>query len=61
MKQEVIGLNKCDALQPEEILEKVEALKNVSGKAVYAISAVALQGMQETLGALLKYIDKKED
>ncbi|RZI45412.1 GTPase ObgE [Candidatus Finniella inopinata] len=61
LKPEVIGLNKCDALQPEEIFEKVEALKKVSGKAVYAISAVAKQGVQETLGALLRYIDKQED
>ncbi|WP_298065597.1 GTPase ObgE [uncultured Acinetobacter sp.] len=61
LKPEVIALNKCDALQEEEIAEKVKALKKISGKPVHTISAVARRGVQETLGDLLKHIDVRED
>ena len=61
LKPEIIALNKCDALQEEEIVEKVKALEKISGKPVYTISAVAKKGVQETLGELLKYINVKED
>ena len=61
LKPEIIALNKCDALQEEEIVEKVKALEKISGKPVHTISAVAKKGVQETLGELLKYIDVKED
>ena len=61
LKPEVIALNKCDALSEEEIIEKMDILKKLSRKTVHAVSAVSKQGVQETLGDLLKHIDLKED
>jgi len=61
LKPEIIALNKCDALQEEEVIEKAKALEKISGKPVHTISAVAKKGVQETLGDLLKHIDVKED
>jgi len=60
-KPEVLAMNKCDALSEEEILEKVEALKAAGAKNIHCISAVAKQGVNEVLGDLLKFIDKKTD
>ncbi len=57
-KPEVVALNKCDALSEEEIEEKVAALEKVSGKKVYAISAVAKQGLFDCLIELNKYISR---
>jgi len=55
-KQEIVALNKCDALTPEEIKEKVKALKKASGKPVHAISAAAGMGVEELLRAMWKVI-----
>lgn len=60
-KPEVIALNKCDTLSAESIQEKLIALKQVSKKDVFALSAVAKHGVQEVLAALLHYIDIKKD
>ncbi|HEU5047608.1 MAG TPA: GTPase ObgE [Rickettsiales bacterium] len=55
-KQEIVALNKCDALTPEDIKEKVKALKKASGKPVHAISAAAGMGVEELLRAMWKVI-----
>ena len=55
-KPEIIALNKCDALLPEEIEAKVKALKKATKKTVHAMSAISRQGVQEVLYALVKNI-----
>lgn len=45
-KEEIIALNKCDALLEEEIEEKRALLEEVSGKEVFTISAVAGSGVE---------------
>jgi GTP-binding protein len=60
-KPEVLALNKCDALNEDEIKEKVKVLKKLSKAKVHTISAVARQGTQEVLGDLLQYIGVKAE
>ena len=55
-KAEIIALNKCDALLPEEIEAKVKALKKATKKPIFAMSGVSRQGVQEVLYALVKYV-----
>lgn len=57
-KPEVIALNKCDALTEDEIQEKIEALHKATGKKIYAMSAVARQGIFDCLLELNKYITR---
>ena len=58
LKPEVVALNKCDALDDEEIAKKQKALEKASGKKVFAISAVARQGIWECLSEVNKYITR---
>jgi GTP-binding protein len=53
-KAEIIALNKCDALTPAEIKRKVTALKKVSRKEVYPMSAVARSGVDAVLQLMAK-------
>ena len=55
-KAEIIALNKIDALDTAEVKKKIAALKRVSKKDVYAISAVARQGTDEILQLLAKKV-----
>lgn len=55
-KTEIIAINKCDALTPEMIKEKVKLLKKASGKKIYQISAAAGIGIEELLGDMWKII-----
>lgn len=55
-KPEVIALNKCDALTPEDIKEKLEALEAASGAKVFPLSGVSGIGLKPVLGALLEHI-----
>jgi len=55
-KPEVLALNKCDALSPEESAEKAAALAAASGKEVLQISAAANQGVKPVLQRLQKQI-----
>ncbi len=59
LKQEVVALNKCDALDEKEIAKKQKALEKATGKKVFAISAVARQGIWECLGAVNKFITRE--
>ena len=55
-KSEILALNKCDALTPEVIIEKSQALKKLTGKEVFALSSISQQGVHQVLDALLKHV-----
>jgi len=55
-KPEIIALNKCDALDEATIKRKVAALKKVSRKDVYAISAVARKNTDKVLHLIAKKV-----
>jgi len=55
-KPEVVALNKCDSLTADEVAEKLQALQKVSENQVFAISAVAHQGLEECLRAVDKFV-----
>lgn len=57
-KPEVVVLNKTDALTPAEVTKKVKKLEKACGKKVYAISAVAKQGLFDCLLEVNKYITR---
>ena len=50
--------NKCDALSEKEVKQKVKALEKACGKKVYAISAVAKQGLFDCLLDVNRYITR---
>ncbi len=56
-KQEVIALNKCDALTDEGIEVCKQELTKVSGKEVIAISAVTGENIPELLRILLSHVE----
>ncbi len=62
-KPEIVGLNKVDALPPEEIAEKTALLRGESGAEVMALSGAAGIGVQAVLYRLLEAIrrSKAED
>ena len=57
-KPEVIAINKIDSLTPEETEEKLQALKQITSHEVFAISAVAHQGLEQCLSAVDKFITR---
>jgi GTP-binding protein len=57
-KNEVIAINKADALTDEEIEEKRTDLEKLSGKKVYVISAIAKIGVENVLRSLMIDIQK---
>ena len=59
-KPEVIVLNKIDALTDEDVTAKVRALSEATGKKVFAMSAIAKQGIFECLRELCQYISHKQ-
>ncbi len=60
-KEELVVINKCDAIMLEDLEEKINALKQASGKKVYTISAVNRQGVPELLREVLAIAKPKED
>ena len=58
-KAEIIALNKCDALTPEDMKKKITALKKISRKDVHAISAVSGKGVQAVLQLIAAKVGKK--
>ncbi len=58
-KAEIVALNKCDALDKDEIKKKVAALKKVTKKPVHVISAVAHTGVKEVLGLIAAKVKKQ--
>jgi len=59
-KEELLALNKCDALSEEEIAEKKALLEEASGKKVYTISGAAKIGVEEILRDMMKIIKKNK-
>lgn len=60
-KQEIVALNKCDALMPEEIKEKSAALKKASKKKkIYTISGVTGDGVEDVLREMMKVIENEK-
>jgi GTP-binding protein len=55
-KPEVLALNKCDALTPEEIKKRKKALEKASGAKVFTLSGVSGVGLKQVLSALLDHI-----
>jgi GTP-binding protein len=61
-KDEIVALNKCDALTKEEVKEKSAALKKASKKKkIYAISGVTGDGVQDVLREMIKIIEAERD
>lgn len=58
-KEEVIALNKCDALLDEEIEEKIALLEEASGNEVFAISAIAGKGVEAVKRRLWQTIERE--
>ncbi|MBK8160657.1 MAG: GTPase ObgE [Rhodospirillaceae bacterium] len=60
-KQELVALNKCDALTEEEIEEKAAALRKAAklkkGQVVYRVSGAAGMGVKELMRTMLGIID----
>lgn len=54
---EVVALNKCDALPPEEVKEIQKALKKEIGVPVHPISAVAKMGLTPVLEGLAESVE----
>jgi GTPase len=55
-KPEIIGLNKSDAVPPEELAKKRQKLKRASKREVLVLSGATGKGVPETLSALLGVI-----
>ncbi len=60
-KFEIIGLNKCDALSPEEIAEKAAALAQATGQPVMTLSGATRQGVEPVLYALIDRIKQARE
>ncbi|MBI4967774.1 MAG: GTPase ObgE [Rhodospirillales bacterium] len=60
-KPELVALNKCDALAPDDIAAKQKALARASRKTVLALSGVAGTGLGEALRLLLDRIARAGD
>ena len=61
-KQEIVGLNKCDSLDDEEIAEKKAILEEAAGAPVMVLSGATGIGVQPVLFELLRRIkDAREE
>jgi GTPase len=58
LKPRLVAINKIDALDDEERIEKRAAVEAASGRKVFLISAVTGEGMTDILRALMARIDK---
>lgn len=56
-KEEVIALNKADALTEDVLAEKSAALKKATRKKIFIISSLSRQGVPQILDELLKKIE----
>lgn len=59
-KPEVVGLNKVDALPPEELQEKLRALQEITKSPVFAMSGVSGDGVDKVLLALSNVVQDKK-
>lgn len=56
-KNEIVALTKVDAVGEEELLERFDALKNVTGQRPLLLSAVSGRGVKDALFALTRTIE----
>ena len=56
-KPEIVVLNKVDALPPDELKDKIEALKKVSKTDIRQVSGVTGQGVEQVLFDVLAILD----
>ncbi len=59
-KKEIVALSKCDAVDPETLAERAEALRKVARKKPLILSAVAGKGVKEALFALTREIGRAD-
>jgi GTP-binding protein len=57
-KPEFVALNKVDALDPETLKKRRDALKRACGKPVWLVSGVSGQGVRELLFAVFEEVKK---
>ena len=57
-KPEIVAINKCDSLTEKEIKKKVKALEKACGHKVYAISAIAKQGVTDCLRDVAQFVTR---
>ena len=55
-KQEIIAINKCDAVSDDDILDKVKQIESVSGQKPFILSGVSGLGLRDVMRALKKII-----
>lgn len=60
-KQEIIALNKCDALGPELAEDQAKILEKAIKKPVHMVSAVSGEGVREILFALAEKINRNKE
>ncbi|MCD7061442.1 GTPase ObgE [Pelagibacterium xiamenense] len=60
-KEEILALNKIDAVPPEELAEKKAALEKASGSAVLTISGATGQNVDAVLFGVLEILDHNAD
>ena len=60
-KDEIIGLNKCDLLTQEEIVDKMMQLGTISGAKIFPLSAKIQKGTEPILKALLAKVNNTPD
>jgi GTPase len=60
-KPEIIGLNKADAISPEEIKAKRAKLKRAAKQEILVLSGATQQGVPEALAALRRAIDQAQE
>jgi GTP-binding protein len=55
-KQEIIAINKCDAVPDEDISDKVKQIESISGQKPFILSGVSGLGLRDVMRALKKII-----
>lgn len=60
-KPYIIGLNKADAIEPDDLKKKITSLKRSAKVPVFALSAATKQGVKEVVSALSEVIDTAND
>jgi GTPase len=59
-RKEIVALSKCDAVGPEELAERSEALRKAARKKPLILSSVAQIGVKEALFALTREITRAD-
>jgi GTPase len=59
-KKEIVALSKCDAVDADDLAEKIEALKKACRKKPLVLSAVAGTGVKDALYALTREITRQD-